>query len=65
MFVGRRPDGAIYGLWTVRQSQGQEELLDDHAEVRSFINQAPPQLTAEQKLSSIGLTVADLKALLR
>lgn len=33
MFIGRNPDGTIYGLWAVRQWEGQEELPDDHPEV--------------------------------
>jgi hypothetical protein len=36
MFMGRREDGSIYGLWAVRQWEGQEELPDDHAEVAAF-----------------------------
>ena len=38
MFVGRREDGTIYGLWTVRQWKGQEELPDDHADVVAFVS---------------------------
>lgn len=37
MFVGRRKDGTIYGLWTVRQWEGQEELPNDHPEVVAFV----------------------------
>jgi len=44
MFVGRRPDGSIYGLWTVAQAHdsyhvGLEELPDDHPDVVEFQNQ--------------------------
>jgi hypothetical protein len=37
MFIGRRPDGTIYGLWTVRQWVGQEELPDNAPEVVAFL----------------------------
>jgi len=48
MFVGRRPDGTIYGTWTVRQPddefhQGQEELPDDHPDVIEFMKDVPTQ----------------------
>jgi hypothetical protein len=33
MFIGRNPDGTIYGLWTVRQWEGHEELPDNHPDV--------------------------------
>ena len=42
MFVGRNPDGTIYGLWTVRQFFGQEELQDSDPEVLAFIAPKPP-----------------------
>lgn len=64
MFVGRNDDGSIYGTWTVCQWDGQEELPDDHADVVAFQNRAPAELTAEQKLESLGITVGDLKKLL-
>lgn len=37
MFIGRREDRTIFGLWTVRQHEGQEELPDDHPDVVAFI----------------------------
>lgn len=37
MFIGRKDDGSIYGLWTVKQWEGQEELPDDHPDVVAFI----------------------------
>lgn len=42
MFVGRRPNGTIYGTWTVRQWKDQEELPDDHQEVVAFVNRPAP-----------------------
>lgn len=33
MFVDRRADGTIYGKWTVKQWEGQEELPDDHPDI--------------------------------
>ena len=66
MFVGRRDDRTIYGLWSVRQWEGQDELADDHADVVAFRNRATPPvtLTTTQKLAALGLTVPDLKQLL-
>lgn len=40
MFVARNPDGKIYGKWTVRQWEGQEELADDHPELNPVPTQA-------------------------
>lgn len=37
MFIARNPDGTIYGKWTVKQWEGQEELPDDHPD----LNPAP------------------------
>jgi predicted RNA-binding protein associated with RNAse of E/G family len=42
MFVGRRLDGTIYGLWTVRQWDGQEELADNSPEVVAFLTPRAP-----------------------
>ena len=47
MFIGRRPDGTIYGSWTCKQPQdtdhpGMEELPDNHPEVIAFINRPRP-----------------------
>lgn len=64
MYVGRKEDGTIYGTWTVRQWEGQEELADDHADVVAFLNREVPTPTAEQKLARAGLTVDELKELL-
>lgn len=36
MFIGRRKDRSIYGLWTVRQWPDQEELPDEHGDVLMF-----------------------------
>jgi len=54
MFVGRRPDGSIYGTWTCRQPDdgdhpNVEELPDDHPEVVEFMKRVPTQaqMTAE------------------
>ena len=37
MFIGRKDDGSIYGLWTVKQWEGQEEKPDDDPEVDAFV----------------------------
>lgn len=42
MFIGRRGDNSIYGLWTVRQFLGQEELPDNNSEVLAFLVPKPP-----------------------
>jgi len=47
MFIGRRPDGTIYGSWTCRQPQdtdhlGMEEVADDHPDLVAFINRPLP-----------------------
>jgi hypothetical protein len=41
-FIGRRDDNSIYGIWTVRQFDGQEELADDDQEVLAFRAPRPP-----------------------
>ena len=66
MFVGRREDRTIYGLWSVRQWDGQEKLADDHADVVAFRERVSiiPEKTVEQKLASIGVTVGNLKSAL-
>ena len=47
MFVGRRSNGAIYGVWTVPQPDdefhtGIEELDEDHADVVTFTQRTLP-----------------------
>lgn len=65
MFVGRREDQTIYGAWTNRQWQGQEELPDDDSELLAFFaSLVPTERTPEQKLAAAGLSVAELKELL-
>lgn len=46
MFIGRRPDGTVYGVWTVEQKSdefhpGLENVDDNHPDVISFINRIP------------------------
>lgn len=48
MFVGRRQDGTIYGMWTVAQTPdsdhpGLQELPDDHPDVIAFRDRPRPQ----------------------
>lgn len=64
MFIGRKEDNPIYGLWSVRQWDGPEELPDDDAEVVAFVNRPRPEPTPEQKLAATGFTVEELKQLL-
>ena len=47
MFVGRRPDGTIYGTWTSRQPQDADHLNvveepDNHPDVVAFQNRPIP-----------------------
>lgn len=46
-FIGRREDGSIYGLWTVRQWPDQEELSDTHPDVQAFNPVKPPRDLSE------------------
>lgn len=55
MFVGRNPDGTIYGLWTCPQPddknhQNIEELSDDHPDVVTFLNQPKAKSDKQSKL---------------
>lgn len=47
MFIGRLGDGTIYGLWAVRQVEGQEELASDSAEIVAFLGRTLTQLELE------------------
>ena len=65
MFVGRRPDGSIYGTWTSRQPDdadhpGMEELLDDHPDVVAFVNR--PQPVAVDKVAALEARIAALES---
>lgn len=48
VFVGRRTNGEIYGVWTTRQWEGQEELLHDDPAVVAF-HTRPPRKADEPK----------------
>lgn len=64
-YIGRREDQSIYGLWSVRQWDGQEFLAENHADVVAARAAAqPPERTREQKLASLGLSIDDLKEML-
>jgi hypothetical protein len=65
MFIGRRQDGSIFGASTVPQEWTTEEMPDDHPDVVAFTGRMVAELTSEQKLARIGLTVEDLKALIK
>lgn len=52
MFVARRQDGTIYGMWTVRQFDGQEELPDDHPDVLAGPVKLPPQNPQEERVAT-------------
>lgn len=51
MFVSRRPDTTIYGMWTVRQFDGQEELPDNHPDVLAGPVKLGPQTQEEQRIA--------------
>lgn len=47
MFIGRKPDGSIYGTWTSPQPRdsfhlGIEEVTDNHPDVVAFANRQLP-----------------------
>lgn len=58
MFIGRNEDGSIYGLWTVRQWEGQEELPDADTDVVGFVGAQAARFTVPQP------TIADVIAVL-
>lgn len=61
MFIDRREDGSISGAWLNRQWPNQEQVADDASELIDFLQRTLPQPTIEQKLSSLGLSIDDLK----
>ena len=76
-FVARRPDTSIYGCWTVRQFDGQEELDESHPEVMAFRNRPGLDLSDIDNLAKSvkalalcvaqvgGLTVLQMKMLFK
>ena len=78
MFIGRREDNSIYGLWAVRQFPGQEELTETDPGVAAFLAPKPPLDLSdvnnlEKGLKALalcvaqvgGLTVAQMKTLFK
>jgi len=68
MFIGRRVDTSIYGLWTVRQFEGQEELPETDPEVVAFLAPKPPidfsdVNNIEKGLKALALCVAQIGGL--
>lgn len=49
MYIGRNKDGSIYGLWTVKQWDGQEEKPDDDSEIVEFLKAQEARLEAMRK----------------
>ena len=50
MFIGRRADGTIYGVWSTKQPddfnhQNIEEVPDDHPDLVAFLERAEKVLT--------------------
>lgn len=64
MFIGRKADGSIYGVWTVRQWKDQEELPDNSAEVVAFVNRPLPQIPPQQKLDAFVAANPDVAPLI-
>lgn len=77
-FLGRHPDGSVYGIWTVRQWPGQEEVEDAHPDVVAFTRPRPVRDSADSEnldkagkalllcLAQVGgLTPVQMKALFR
>ena len=68
MFVGRRQDNSIYGCWTVRQFEGQEELAEDHPDLLAFLAPRPPLDRSdvdnlEKGLKALALCIAQVGGL--
>lgn len=61
MYVGRRPDGSIYGTWTQKQPDDAdhpniEEVPDDHPEVVAFQSRPRPgnnRKTVEERIAAL------------
>lgn len=53
VFVGRRQDGTIYGVWMVRQWLGQEEKLSNDPDVVAFRNKIPRKASDPKPTSPI------------
>lgn len=56
MFIGRRPDGTLYGAWTSRQPNdadhpGMEEVGEDHPDLVAFQNR--PVIKAKSLVEQI------------
>ncbi len=78
MFIARKQDGTIYGAWSCRQWEAQEELAEDHPDLVAFLAPRPP--LDESDLDNIakrdkaillcvaqvgGLTVAQMRAMFK
>ena len=72
MFIGRRPDGTIYGAWTSKQLEdadhpGVEKVEDTHPELVAFQNRklkAQPKTLVDQMLALPPEELQKLKAAL-
>ena len=68
MFIARKPDLTIYGCWTVKQFDGQEELPDDHPEIIAFKTPNPPLDLSdvnnlEKSIKTLALCIAQVGGL--
>lgn len=67
-FIGRRGDNSIYGIWTIQQAPGQEELPDNDPAVVAFRAPKPPvdlsdTNNVEKVLKALALCVAQVGGL--
>lgn len=54
MFVDRDENGKVIGVYALSQRDGQEELLDDHADIEAFhADPVPQQVSAGQMLQAL------------
>lgn len=59
MFIGRRPDGTVYGAWSMKQANdeshpGLEEVAHDHPDLLAFRDRPrrQPKTLVEQLLEN-------------
>jgi len=63
MYAQRNQAGNLIGVFSNPQPGfAEEEIAEDSPDVVAFLNPQPAPLTVTEKLASVGLTVAELKA---
>lgn len=66
MYVGKLPDGTVYGTWTSKQPDdsfhpGVIELPDDHPDILAFKNRVRVVVDEQTKLTAIETRLAALE----